>query len=792
MSVCPAWGSTKKSSLLLFLPEIVINSMIASQQHPLFRFQLTAACLLWGFCYFGYQSTGTAAETKPPTGEQIYRKLCTQCHATNGQGVKDKANPFHGMKTLVELTTLIEETMPEEDPEICQGKDAEQAARYVFQQFFSKDAGAASEMARVQLSHLTVRQYLFTTSDLLSNFLGTARITTPERGLRAEYFSSRNFQGDKRVEKRIDPVVNFQFGDKAPVEKIKDAAEFSMKWEGSVLPEETGDYEFILKTENGARLWVNESEPIIDEWVSSQGREKEHKATIRLLAGKPYTLKLHVFKFKEKSSSVVLEWKPPHQAQEVIPQRNLTTQQVPGTFISATVFPPDDSVSGYERGTAVSKSWDEATTTAAIEIMTTVMKHLDRVAGTKPDDKERDKKIRQFCHRFAELAFRRPLTDDQKAFFVDQHFQESEAPELAVKRVILLVLKSPRFLYTDREYAVLDDFAIASRLSYGLWDSLPDRQLLDAAKAGRLKTPAQVAQQAERMLKDPRAQSKLRYFFHHWLQFDEKEELSKDKTLFPDFDELVVSDLRTSLDLFIDEVVWNGSSDYRQLLLADYVFLNERLAKVYDVKLPAGQDYQKVTLDKDKRAGVITHPYLMANFAYHNLSSPIHRGVFVTRRLLGRTLKPPPQETEFKDGDFKPDMSTREKVALITSPSACMSCHSIINPLGFSLEHFDAIGRYREQEVQKPINTAAELISVTGETVKFNGARDLAEHIAGDRHAHAAFVDQLFHQAAKQPINAYGENIRDKLTTQFEKSGYNIQLLLIEIMKVAALYQPHS
>jgi len=121
-----------------------------------------------------------------------------------------------------------------------------------------------------------------------------------------------------------------------------------------------------------------------------------------------------------------------------------------------------------------------------------------------------------------------------------------------------------------------------------------------------------------------------------------------------------------------------------------------------------------------------------------------------------------------------------------------MSCHSIINPLGFSLEHFDAIGRYREKEVQKSIDVSAELISATGESVKFNGARDLAEHIATDRHAHAAFVDQLFHQAVKQPINAYGENIREELTTQFEKSGYNIQQLLIEIMKVATLHQPHS
>ena len=766
--------------------------MCSSLQQGLNRYQTESLYLIWGLSFFVFQITVSAAEPKPFTGKQIYQKMCVECHAANGLGVTKKANPFHGRKSLAELTTLIEETMPEEDPELCQGKEAERAAQYVFDQFYAKDSGAASENARVQLSHLTVRQYLSTTADLMSYFLGSAKRTNPVHGLSAEYDDSRRMQKDKRVLKRIDPLVNFQFGAKAPVDKITKAEEFSIKWEGSVLAEETGDYEFILKTENGARLWVNKADPIIDEWVSSRGSAKEHRATIRLLGGKPYTLRLHVFKYKDKSSSVVLEWKPPHKAQEVIPQRNLVPQQVPGTFISSTNFPPDDSVSGYERGTAVSKSWDEATTSAALEIMTLAIKHLDRLAGVKKNDKKRTEKIKRFCQNFAQLAFRRPLSNEENAFFVDQHFQQEPNIELAVKRIILLILKSPRFLYTDWEQESLNDHIIASRLSYGLWDSMPDKQLFATAKAGRLKTADQIRRQAERMLKDPRAKSKIRYFFHHWLQLDEKEELAKDKALFPDFDELVVADLRTSLYLFLDEVVWNHSSDYRQLLLADYVYLNERLAKVYQVKLPSGQDFQKVSLDQDKRAGVITHPYLMANFAYHNLSSPIHRGVFVTRRLLGRTLKPPPQATEFKDADFKPGMSTREKVALITKPAACMSCHSIINPLGFSLEHFDAIGRYREKEVQKPINAATVLISTTGDTVNFNGARDLAKYIANDRHSHAAFVDQLFHQAVKQPINAYGEDIREKLTTQFEKSGYNIQQLLIEIMLVAALHQPHS
>ncbi|WP_194242594.1 c-type cytochrome [Gimesia benthica] len=166
-------------------------------------------------------SSADASDKKTGTGAQIYQKLCIECHAKNGQGVTEKANPFQGQKSLAELTMLIEETMPEEDPELCEGEDAKQVAQYVFDRFFSPDEQDQSQASRIQLSHMTVRQYFYTTADLMSHFLGNARVTNKENGLRAEYFSTRNFKGDKRVEKRIDPVVSFQFGDKAPTRKSR-------------------------------------------------------------------------------------------------------------------------------------------------------------------------------------------------------------------------------------------------------------------------------------------------------------------------------------------------------------------------------------------------------------------------------------------------------------------------------------------------------------------------------------------------------------------------------------------
>ena len=132
-------------------------------------------------------------------------------------------------------------------------------------------------------------------------------------------------------------------------------------------------------------------------------------------------------------------------------------------------------------------------------------------------------------------------------------------------------------------------------------------------------------------------------FFHHWLDMDSERDLLKDKKLYPDFDEGRIADLRHSLNLFIEEVVWSDASDYRQLLLAKNLPLNASLGKLYG-KSVRGKGFVRVEFDPKQRAGLITHPYLLSSFAYPNNSSPIHRGVFLTRQMLGRQLKPPPQD----------------------------------------------------------------------------------------------------------------------------------------------------
>jgi hypothetical protein len=474
----------------------------------------------------------------------------------------------------------------------------------------------------------------------------------------------------------------------------------------------------------------------------------------------------------------------------VIPADRLLPTEVPETVVITTPLPPDDSSQGYARGTFVTKDWDEATTYAAIEAASYVVERLDRLAGTGRNDAERSKGIREFCHKLAERAFRRPLTDEERQFFVDALLDETPHLETGVKRSVMLILKSPRFLYPGVTVRELDDNEVASRLALTLWDSLPDQTLLQAAENGELHTVDQVASHARRMLGDERARSKVREFFHHWLEVDEGQDISRDAHEYPGFGAELVADLRKSLDLFIDDVVWSEASDFRRLLLDDHVLLNDRLADFYGVSLPdpTRGGFQRVELDPEHRAGLVTHPYLLTTFAYYRSSSPIHRGVFATRRLLGRTLKPPPMAIVFMDNRFDPNLTMREKVTQLTESASCQACHRIINPLGFSLEHFDAVGRFRTMEKQRPIDATSVYTSEEGDSIELHGARDLAEFAVGNIGTHLGFVEQLFQQMSKHPIRAFGDDTLERLHAKFIECDYNIQTLLVEVATTVALH----
>jgi hypothetical protein len=741
------------------------------------------------------------------SGEKVYQAKCASCHGINGEGKSESyPNPLAGEKSIGELSEFIHKSMPEDKPGTCIGDEANRVARFIHESFYSPTAQARNKPVRVELSRLTIRQYRNVIADLVGRFRPPEK-SDKRQGLNAKYFKTREFETKDLAFERIDSVVAFNFLDQsADTEKIP-PHEFAIRWEGVILAPDTGEYDFHVGTDHSFRLWVNDlKHPLIDSYVKSK-TVAEDRGSLFLIGGRTYPIRLEFSKAKQgvqdgkakempsAPASISLEWKQPHRVSEVIPARFFSPGTQSEVCVVLTAFPPDDRSNGWERATSISKEWDQAITEAAVEIAAYVDDHLQELSGVRAEDPDRRSRLKEFCGRFAEVAFRRPLTDEQRRIYLAQQFEGTTDPNLAVRRTILLVLKSPRFLYRELGASpeqVNDAYDVASRMAMGLWDSLPDQPLLDAAASGKLSTPAQVIAQAERMVADPRTVSKLREFLLRWMKIDRVLDLSKDVDQFPEFSALIAHDLRTSLELFINEVTESDRSDFQQLLLSDTVFLNGRLAKVYGVDLPSDAPFQKVSLESEARAGILTHPYLMSGFAYSGTSSPIHRGLFVARSLLGRTLRPPPEAVAPLAPKLRPDLTTRDRVMLQTSQESCQSCHSLINPLGFTLEHFDALGRFRTEESGKLIKASGTYRTRQGDTIEFQGARDLAKFLADTSETHAAFVQQLFHYIVKQPIRAYGSDAKEKLRQSFERENFSIRRLLVDIIATSSLIADDS
>ena len=284
-----------------------------------------------------------------------------------------------GDRTLERLRKIIVDTMPEDDPDLCVGEEAEAVAQYLYENFYAKAPMLRESQARVELVRLTNRQYAQAVADLLADRDGPAK-PTRFGGLTAAYFKSANFRRENRIHERLDPRIEFDFGEAAPDADGIPSDEFSIRWRGSLWVPDTGEYEFILRTPNGARLWVNdEDEPLIDAWVAS-GDQEESRSSLKLLGGRVYPVRLDFFKSKDKRAAIGLEWIPPHGTREIIPARYLSPNEVRPTFVVNTPFPPDDASVGYERGVSVSPAWEEATTHAAIELANQVVRRLDTLA----------------------------------------------------------------------------------------------------------------------------------------------------------------------------------------------------------------------------------------------------------------------------------------------------------------------------------------------------------------------------------------------------------------------------
>ncbi len=755
-------------------------------------------------------------EARRASGEKIFQAQCASCHGNVGQGNEDfYPDPLIGDASIGELSQIIVDTMPEEDPELCEGEDAKSVATYIHHAFYSEAAQLRNRPPRRVLQRMTGTQLRNSLMNLYSHFGGRVddrwnrRVT--QNGVKASYYNGkRTRKEDLKFDGNID-VVDFDFKLDGPRHpdgsdlKI-DGSQFVARFEGGLRVENSGRYELVVRSASSFQMtfghWRN---TLIDNHVQSAGRT-EFRRTVWLSAGFVYPFKISLTQRKRKGetppSNVSFAWVPPGGVEEIVPASQMIPGWMPPTGRIETKMPPDDRSYGFERGISVDSAWDDAVTSAAIEFADLAASELwpDYVDRHKKDKKPRQEMLRQFLTELMCVAHRGDETQVAAQPILDRIMSRTEDELEILKYAILLTVKSPRFLYPTVNADRSQSWQNGTRLALTLFDTVPtDPWLVDKLREGHLEDANQIRQVARELVTDRRVRAKVRAMFHHWLQLSMEDDLRKDDTEFAGFDDKLVSDLRQSLNGFLDEVIWSESSDFRLLLNADWSLTTPRIASFYgDAWQPSGatpsnadvprvhHHLSQTVRDPNSHVGVLTHPLVMAKFTHHRETSPIHRGVFLIRHVLGRTLRPPNAAFAPLSPDLHPDLTTRDRVALQTGAESCQICHVKINPLGFAMEQFDAVGRFRDRERDRPIDPSGSYLTRLDETVRFQNARDLGDYVARSDDARRAFVSRVFQYFTKQPIAAYGVNRLDQLSEQFRQSGYNVRELIIEVAVIAS------
>lgn len=458
-------------------------------------------------------------------------------------------------------------------------------------------------------------------------------------------------------------------------------------------------------------------------------------------------------------------------------------------------FPSENKVNGLENNAdahtasrLLIRKYMEASETAADDLSEERLEELLPCDPAEVGDRECGK---QFVRTFLRRAFRRPPEAGEVDDFVelfDRGVQKWNFRE-GVELVIRAALQSPQFLYrlklvddvSSGETVRLDDFELASRLSYLLWASMPDEELLVAAENGKLETATEIEEQARRMLEDPRAQYAVSQFHRQWLRLDDFDSVVKSDEA---FDDSMTRDWRRSMRQFILDVYFDENGTVEDLLSSQRVFLTDRLAELYEGVEPTGSSgLESYEFDGERRAGLLTQPSLMALLADAEQSSPIRRGVWIREQLLCQTLEPPPADEEIVAPDPDPDLTTRERFHEHTANPTCAGCHSKIDPIGFGFSHYDSLGRWRSRENDKPVNAKGHL-SETGEPEiegKFDGAVELADRLADSDRVKNCIAQRWFTYALGGPPSESEQCSLNRVQQTFAESGGDFQEMLIAL-----------
>lgn len=429
-------------------------------------------------------------------------------------------------------------------------------------------------------------------------------------------------------------------------------------------------------------------------------------------------------------------------------------------------FPADQEKFGFDNnvlGQAVTLDHVNKYQNAAEQIAALATENLPALLGCDPAalaPPEQDACVQTFIgERFGPRAYRRPLTDDEAARLLAlyQAGKNGGSVEEGVQWAVTAMLESPHFLYRpelgvtqEQDELPLSDFEVASRLSYFLWQSMPDDILFDAAQKGLLRSPDEIEGQARRMLADPRAKPALADFVLQWFELTRMDEVTKDPALFPEFTDALRAAMVEESERFVTHVLWSEQGTLAELLTSTTSFVNGDLASLYGLS-GASADWAQVELDPSQRAGLLTQASLMSRFSTDDATSPIPRGLFVRQNLMCQSPPPPPTDLMIEVPPQVPGQSTRERFEQHRADPACAGCHVYFDPIGFGFENYDPIGRYRTVEEYQgqtvPIDASGEVASLSDDqdiSGQFVGAVELGGMLGESALVRQCMVTRMF------------------------------------------------
>jgi hypothetical protein len=450
----------------------------------------------------------------------------------------------------------------------------------------------------------------------------------------------------------------------------------------------------------------------------------------------------------------------------VTPLRRLTRGQYNNTIRDllgltgdfGTTFAGDDDAGGFRSNVVspVSEPQVESYYRSAEELATrAVTDGLARLAPC-PAGKTDTACGEDFIRSFGKRAFRRPLTQEEVARY-NLVYQAGRGPGgdlgAGVTLVITALLQSPNFLYLpelgdagarDKELLPLDSYEVASRLSYFLLGSMPDDELFAAADARELRTPEQIASQARRLLKSPRARDSVVSFFTQWLEVTELTSIDKDATLFPEFTPPLRAAMRDEIADFADHVMRAGDGKLQTLLTSALSFPSAPLLPIYGLTGKPAAAGAPIELPRQQRAGLLTLAGVMSVYAHPDQTGPVGRGYMVSDKLLCITPPPAPDDVNAMLPRPDPGVTTRERLEQHRVDPACSACHALMDPYGLTFENFDSIGRWRSNDGLKPVDATAKGLPGIGDV---KDALELMNRLASSPVVRGCLTRQWFRYA---------------------------------------------